>query len=88
MAKRREELIIYVDILTAVLDGPKLRTRLAQTCNLSYDNFVKYASKLESSKLVERKQEEGHDLYAITPEGLKFQDEFRKNLLRLKLSEL
>ncbi len=83
MAKRRPDVVILLDILTALLDGPKMPTRLAQTCNLSYDNFVKFATKLESNKLVERKPEEGHELYAITVEGFKLQEEFRKNLLKL-----
>jgi len=80
LAKRRPDVIILLDILAALLEGPKLPTRLAQTCNLSYDNFVKFAPILESKKLVERKPEEGHELYALTVEGFKLHEEFRKNL--------
>lgn len=88
MAKRRPDVIILLDILTALLDGPKMPTRLAQTCNLSYDNFVKFAAILETKKLLERKPEEGHELLAITAEGFKLQEEFRKSLLRLGVGQL
>jgi predicted transcriptional regulator len=88
LVKRRPDVIILLDILTALLDGPKMPTRLAQTCNLSYDNLVRFATILESKKLVERKPEEGHELYAVTVEGFKLQEEFRKNLLRLGVGQL
>ena len=83
MAKRRSKIVIYLDILTALLEGPKLPTRVAQTCNLSYDNLVKFAAILEAMKLLERKPEEGHELLSITADGFKLQEEFRKNLLKL-----
>jgi predicted transcriptional regulator len=83
LPKRRPEVIILLDILAALLDGPKLPTRLAQTCNLSYDNLVRFAAKLESNGLVERRPEEGHELYAITVEGFDLQADFRRSLLRL-----
>jgi predicted transcriptional regulator len=88
LPKRRPDVVILLDILTALLDGPKMPTRLAQTCNLSYDNFVRFATVLESKKLVERKPAEGHELYALTVEGFKLQEEFRKNLLRLGVGQL
>jgi predicted transcriptional regulator len=88
LAKRRPDVIILLDILAALLDGPKIPTRLAQTANLSYDNLVRFATILESNKLVERKPAEGHELYFITLEGLRLHEEFRKNLLRLGAGQL
>lgn len=83
MPKRRPDVVILLDILTALADGPKLPTRLAQACNLSYDNFVRFVAILESNKLVERRPEEGRELFAITAEGLGVQREFTEVLLKL-----
>lgn len=83
LAKRREDFIILLDILTALLEGPKRPTRLAQTCNVAYDKLSKYTTTLESNKLIERRQEQGHELYSLTVEGHKLEEEFRRNLERL-----
>lgn len=83
MAKRRPEVVILLDILTALLEGPKVPTRLAQACNLSYDNFVRFVSTLEAKGLVQKRPGEGRELYAITPDGFALQGEFRRNLERL-----
>lgn len=88
MAKRRPDVIILLDILGALLEGPKIPTRLAQTANLSYDNLVRFATILESNKLVERRSDEGRELYFVTAEGLKLHEEFRRNLLRLGAGQL
>ena len=82
MAKRRPDIIILMDILTALLDGPNIPTRMAQICNLSYDNFVKFAKMLEAKGLVERKTEQGHEFYSLTPAGFQQQQEFRKVIER------
>jgi len=74
---------MLMDILTALLDGPKLPTRLAQTCNLNYDNLVRLVAMLESSRMVEKKVESGHELYSISPDGFKVQEQFKDVLLKL-----
>lgn len=82
MSKRRPDIIILMDILTALLDGPNLPTRLAQVCNLSYDNFVRFAKVLEAKGLVEKKMEDGHEFYSLSPVGFQQQQEFRKVIER------
>jgi len=82
--KRRSDLVILMDILGAVLDGPKLPTRLAQLCNLSYDNFVKFAGRLESRGLVRRSLEQGHELYSVTPDGIQTHRDYVKLIDRVR----
>lgn len=77
--------MILMDILAALLDGPKLPTRLAQLCNLSYDNFVKFAGRLESRGLVKRSLEQGHEFYSVTPDGIQVHQDYRKLMERLRL---
>lgn len=88
MPKRRPDVVILLDILTALVYGPKAPTRLAQTCNLSYDNLVRFVARLESSRLVERRAEEGRELFAITPEGLGVQRDFTQVLLKLGMGRV
>lgn len=68
--------------------GPKVPTRLAQACNLSYDNLVRFVAMLESNKLVERRAEEGREVFAITAEGLGVQRDCTQVLLKLGIGRL
>ncbi len=74
-----------MDIIAALLDGPKLPTRLAQLCNLSYDNFVKFASRLEASGLVKKSLQQAHEFYSVTPDGIQVHQDYRKVKERLRL---
>jgi len=84
LLKRRPDLVIMMDILASLLEGPKLPTRIAQACNLSYDNFVKWADFLESRKLVIRSSQQGHEIYSLTPDGHQIYQDFRKVMDRLR----
>jgi predicted transcriptional regulator len=83
--KRRPDLVILMDILAALLEGPKLPTRIAQACNLNYENFVKWVELLESKNLVSRSSEQGHGIYSLTPDGYQVLQDFRKVIERLRL---
>ena len=78
-------MVIVMDILAALLDGPKLPTRLAQICNLSYDNFTKFASVLQSRNLVRKSLDQCHEVYSINPDGIQLQQDYRKVSERLRL---
>ena len=68
--KKRPAIMIYMDILTLLRDGPVGPTRLARACNLSYDRLGNYLAPLLAKGLVIEGTEEGHEFYGITPEGL------------------
>jgi predicted transcriptional regulator len=67
-----------MDILGNLLDGPKRPTRLAQLCNLSFDNLMRYAGILVAKGLVQVTTEESHELYSITPAGFEMHRQYRK----------
>ncbi len=76
--RKRPEIIICMEMLGLLLEGPRGPTRLAQALGLSYDRFVKFADLLETKKFVVKESEEGHASYKITPEGLQLHQDWRK----------
>jgi predicted transcriptional regulator len=77
-----------MDILACLRDHPMPPTRVAQAANIHYPRAVKYFETLEASKLLERRVEEGHELLAITQEGLRTLEDLMRvqNLLRPDLA--
>jgi predicted transcriptional regulator len=83
--KRRPDIVILMDILADLLEGPKIPTRIAQACNLSYDNFLKWANILESRGLVSRSAGQSHEVYVLTSDGQRVYQDFKKVMDRLRL---
>ena len=46
--KKRERILILMEILSILREGPRGPTRLAQAVGLSFDAFVEYATDIES----------------------------------------
>ena len=76
--RKRPEIIICMEMLGLLLEGPRGPTRLAQALGLSYDRFRKFADHLEEKKFVLKESEEGHGVYRITAEGLQLHQDWRK----------
>jgi predicted transcriptional regulator len=76
--KRRPNILIYMEILKLLLDGPRGPTRLAQGMGLNFGKFMEFAGFLESRKLIRRGQQEEHEVYYITPEGVEIRREWEK----------
>jgi len=60
-----------MEILHALREGPLIRNRLSQVCNLNYQRLVEMLDHLEKKGLIAHDTAEGHDLYSLTPDGLK-----------------
>ena len=82
--KRRPDLVILVDILAALLEGPNIPTRIAQACNLNYRNFVIWANILESKGLVHRSLDQGHEVYSLTSDGHQVYQDYKKLMEKLQ----
>jgi predicted transcriptional regulator len=67
--KRRPNILIYMEILMLLLDGPKGPTRLAQAMGLNFGKLMEFATFLESKNLIRLEKSGDHDLYHITSEG-------------------
>ena len=81
--KRRPSILIYMEILRLLLDGPRGPTRLAQGMGLNFQKFMEYAAFLESKGLVRRGALEGHEAYFVTPEGAEVRQNWEKVWSRL-----
>jgi predicted transcriptional regulator len=68
--KKRERILILMEILSILREGQKGPTRLAQAVGVSFDVFVGYAKELEARTFVTKSVVDGHELYTISPEGL------------------
>jgi predicted transcriptional regulator len=60
-----------MEILLALREGPMIRNRLSQACNLQYARLVEMLEHLEQRGLVLHDTVEGHDSYGLTAEGMK-----------------
>jgi len=68
--KRRANIVIYMEILALLLDGPKGPSRLSQALGLNFNKFLEFSAYLESKRVIRKEVQEGHDLYFVTPEGV------------------
>lgn len=76
--KKRERILILMEILSILREGPRGPTRLAQAVGLSFDAFVEYAKEVESRRFVTKSMVEGHEMYSISPEGNQLLLDWRK----------
>lgn len=67
--KRRSNVVIDMEILALLLDGPKGPSRLSQALGLNFNKFLEFATFLESKRFVRKEMEEGHEVYYVTPDG-------------------
>lgn len=77
MVKRRADLVIFMDILGNLLDGPKGPTRLAQACNLDFETMSKFVAILLQRGLVSSIIEENRERFSITQAGVQIHRQYR-----------
>lgn len=83
--KRREPIMIYMAILAALFDGPRVPTQLAQACNVNFARIGEFLRTLEERGLIRSSFREGHDVYAITDDGFRLYHDWLKVWSRLPL---
>ena len=67
--RKRDPTLIFMDILSSLMEGPKVPTRLAQACNINYTRLEGFAQPLLEKGLIVKQRLDGQDAYAITKEG-------------------
>ncbi len=67
--KKRERTLIIMEILSILVAGPRVPTRLAQSVGVSFDAFVEYVRDIESRGFVAKSVIDGREMYTISPEG-------------------
>lgn len=60
-----------MELLHALRDGPLIPNRLSQLCNMNYQRMKEMLDHLENKGLITRTVQEGHEMYGLTPDGLK-----------------
>jgi predicted transcriptional regulator len=81
--KRRPNVLIYMEILDLLLDGPRGPTRLAQGLGLNFNKFSEFASFLIAKQLIKVQAQEGREMYFITGQGADLNRDWKKVWNRL-----
>jgi predicted transcriptional regulator len=76
--KRRPNILIYMEILDLLLDGPKGPSRLSQAMGLNFYKFLEFASFLKAKELIRSEVQEGHELYFITQQGAELNTDWKR----------
>ncbi len=66
---KREPILIHMEILASLFEGPKGPTRLAQACNVNYGRIGNFTEPLLQKGLIRSETKEGQEIFAITGEG-------------------
>jgi predicted transcriptional regulator len=84
--KKREPILIHMEILASVFDSPKSITRLAQACNVNFGRIERFTEPLiEKGLLKVEAGEGGVKMYSITQEGYKVYQDWLEIWRRLPL---
>jgi predicted transcriptional regulator len=67
--KKREPILIRMQILESLFASPKGPTRLAQACNVNYGRIAGFIEGLVKKGLVRRDIIEGQETFVITDDG-------------------
>ncbi|QQG48655.1 MAG: transcriptional regulator [archaeon] len=69
--RRREPILIYMELLATLHEGERGPTRLAQACNLNYGRLATFTKPLLERGLIRSRLVEGQEVLSITEEGYK-----------------
>ncbi|MDG6956799.1 MAG: hypothetical protein JRN11_08340 [Nitrososphaerota archaeon] len=83
--KYRPSVLVYMEILTILTEGPQGPTKLSRRANISYDRLPAYTEGLLQKGAIRKDSREGHDEYALTAEGAEALSDLQKGLRRLPL---
>jgi predicted transcriptional regulator len=67
--KKREPILIHMEILASLFASPKGPTRLAQSCNIQFARLESYTSVLLNKGLIRAETAEGQQVFSITEQG-------------------
>jgi predicted transcriptional regulator len=83
--KYRPSIVVYMEILTILTEGPIGPTKLARRANISYDRLPDYVDGLVAKGTIRKDSRDGHDEYSLTPEGAQALADLQKGIARLPL---
>ncbi len=83
--KKREPILIHMEILASLFSSPKGPTRLAQACNVNYGRIGGFTDALKEKGLIMTRDIDGQEVFAITDEGYSLYKEWLEIWRRLPL---
>ncbi len=67
--RKREPILIHMEILASLFSSPKGPTRLAQSCNVQFGRLGSFTSTLLKKGLIRSAEVDGQEIFSITDEG-------------------
>lgn len=83
--KKREPILIQMEILASLFASPKVVTRLCQSCNVNVARIGALMEPLLTKGLVKAETVEGKELFSITEEGYGLYNDWLEIWRRLSL---
>jgi predicted transcriptional regulator len=84
--KKREPILIHMEILASLFESPKSLTRLAQACNVNFGRIERFTEPLIGRGLLKvATMEGGVRMYSITEDGYKVYQDWLEIWRRLPL---
>jgi len=84
--KKREPILIHMEILASLFEAPKSLTRLAQACNVNFGRIENFTEPLLGRGLLKvETTEDGIKVYSVTEEGYKVYRDWLEIWRRLPL---
>ena len=83
--KKREPVLIQMEILASLFASPKGPTRLAQACNVNYGRIGNFTKPLRDKGLVRSEVVDGQEVFSISDEGYKVYHDWLEIWRRLPL---
>jgi predicted transcriptional regulator len=84
--RKRESILIQMEILASLFASSKGPTRLAQACNIQYARLQNFTGPLLAKGLVESNVVEGEQRFAITDAGYRLYKDWLDIWRRLPLA--
>jgi predicted transcriptional regulator len=82
--RKREPILIQMDILASLFESPKGHTRLAQACNVNYARIGNFTRPLLEKGLIVSRDDEGDSVLAISEEGYRLYRDWLEIWRRLR----
>lgn len=83
--KKREPILIQMEILASLFASPKVITRLAQACNVNMSRIGSFTGPMLARGLIRSEVVDGLEVFSISDEGYKLYKDWLEIWRRLPL---
>ena len=83
--RKREPILIQMEILASLFASPKVITRLAQSCNVNSGRIENFTAPLLERGLILSRTEDGREVLCISDEGYRLYRDWLEIWRRLRL---